>query len=303
MLIDRQARGWIVATVVMFVIATALYVPYARAQLHGPSGSTWQGLTYGVVGTVFMVFAMLLSARKRLRTLRIGRAFWWAHAHVWLGLLAYPLILYHAGFRWGQPFGMTWWLMLLFTVIVVSGVIGLILQNVVPTKMLRELPMETIYEQADRVVGELRNEADRIVENAADADTTQERAFERDAVPAGGAVATVTRSSALAKGRQVLKDFYSTDVRPFLDRDVPAAGRLMSLTTASAAFDQVRLALPKELHEHLTDLQSIVDERRQVARQKRMHHVLHGWLMIHVPLSFALSLLAVVHIVVALRYL
>src|SRR5262245_25676911 len=112
MLIDRQSRSWIIATIGMFAIATALYIPYARSQLHGPTGSSWFGLGYGIVGTVFMTFAMLLSFKKRVRTMRIGRAYWWTQGHVWLGLLAYPLILYHAGFRWGQTFGMTWWLML-----------------------------------------------------------------------------------------------------------------------------------------------------------------------------------------------
>jgi hypothetical protein len=33
-----------------------------------------------------------------------------------------------------------------------------------------------------------------------------------------------------------------------------------------------------------------------------MHAWLHGWLLAHVPLSVALVLLAVIHIVTALRY-
>jgi hypothetical protein len=33
-----------------------------------------------------------------------------------------------------------------------------------------------------------------------------------------------------------------------------------------------------------------------------MHHVLHGWLLVHVPLSYATLLLGAVHAVIALRY-
>ena len=36
--------------------------------------------------------------------------------------------------------------------------------------------------------------------------------------------------------------------------------------------------------------------------QKRLQHWLHGWLLVHVPLSMALLLLALVHTVVSLRY-
>jgi len=46
----------------------------------------------------------------------------------------------------------------------------------------------------------------------------------------------------------------------------------------------------------------ICEEERQLLRQRRMHGVLHAWLIIHVPLSFALMVLAVVHIVMALKY-
>lgn len=305
MLIDRQARGWIVATVVMFLVATALYLWYAqadpRAQLYGPSGSTWQGLTFGIVGTAFMAFAMLLSLKKRLRTMRVGRAYWWLQGHVWLGLLAYPLILFHAGFRWGQPWGMTWWLMVLFTFIVASGIVGIVLQNVVPSRMLRDLPIESIYEQLAEVVRHLRREAGEIVERVCA--ERQEDAYELESIPAGAAVATASHTTQLSRGQQAVKDFYTTEIEPFLQPVVAPGNRLMRVATANTAFHQVRLALPRELHDELSDLQSIVDERRQLVRQRRMQHLLHGWLMIHVPLSFALTVLAVVHIVVALRYL
>jgi hypothetical protein len=36
--------------------------------------------------------------------------------------------------------------------------------------------------------------------------------------------------------------------------------------------------------------------------QERLHHWLHGWLLVHIPLSLALIGLGFVHAVVALRY-
>ena len=52
----------------------------------------------------------------------------------------------------------------------------------------------------------------------------------------------------------------------------------------------------------IADLESICEEERQLLRQERMHGLLHGWLIVHVPLSFALMALAVVHIVMALAF-
>jgi len=36
--------------------------------------------------------------------------------------------------------------------------------------------------------------------------------------------------------------------------------------------------------------------------QERLHRWLHGWLLVHIPISLALVILGVVHAVVALRY-
>jgi hypothetical protein len=56
------------------------------------------------------------------------------------------------------------------------------------------------------------------------------------------------------------------------------------------------------LHETLDDLRAIVDERRELERQRRLHLWLHGWLFIHVPLSYAMLVFTAWHIVGALRF-
>ncbi len=111
MLVDKKSVPWIAVAVVGLIVATALYLPYAHSATKGATGGSWQGIAYGIVGTAFMAFAMLLALRKRLRTWRIGRVYTWTQGHVWLALLSYPLILFHAGFHWGQPWNLTWVMM------------------------------------------------------------------------------------------------------------------------------------------------------------------------------------------------
>jgi hypothetical protein len=60
--------------------------------------------------------------------------------------------------------------------------------------------------------------------------------------------------------------------------------------------------LPAAAHGTLQDLSDICDEARQLLRQESLHRWLHGWLLLHIPLSLALILLGAVHAVMALRY-
>ena len=101
---------------------------------------------------------------------------------------------------------------------------------------------------------------------------------------------------------RALRETYLRDIRPFLDpRDTPN-GVLGTSSRAATLFRNLRTTLPAVLQDTVSELEGICDERRQLADQKRLHHVLHGWLLVHVPLSMALLLLGAVHAVMALRY-
>jgi hypothetical protein len=79
----------------------------------------------------------------------------------------------------------------------------------------------------------------------------------------------------------------------------------MSLSDDSQArtmFQQLRVLLPRNLHSSVDDLENIREEKRQLDQQSRLHKVLHGWLLVHIPLSYALLLLGAVHAVMALKF-
>lgn len=300
MLINRDTTPWAVTAMILFVVATILYIPYhAASQPNGPSGGSWPGLIYGIVGTAMIVFAMLLTPRKKYRTLRVGKVYWWLQGHVWFGLLAFPMIVYHAGLREGLWGGfLPWALMILFLLIEISGIFGLIMQNVLPSKLLRDVQYETIFEQIDHVVDRLKGEADQKVSAAVG--LQEQQPFDVEAVPAG-AVATATASQTLASHKK-LSDFHRTVIQPFLVSRFDASSPLAKVTTSTQVFDRLRLETPLALHDAINDLQSITDERRQLNRQRQIHYWLHGWLWVHIPLSAALLILTVVHIFVALAY-
>ena len=74
-------------------------------------------------------------------------------AHIWLGLWAVPLIVLHSGLQLGGRLSIV--LMVLFIVVIISGIFGLLLQQVLPRVMLRRVPAETIYSQIDHVAEQL----------------------------------------------------------------------------------------------------------------------------------------------------
>jgi hypothetical protein len=306
-IIDRTHRRWVLVCVAILVVATGVYVPYHLYTLNGPRGNSLLGLIYGFVGYGFMLFAGALGVRTRRPTWRLGRAETWLKGHIWLALLAYPLILYHAGFALGGP--LTLVLMVLFTMVTLSGILGVVLQNILPRVMTDRVPLETIFEQVDHVVEQMRAEADHLVLAVADPEQAAAQAAaatvgHRPPPSARRAQvrAQVATAEAPTEEARDLKEFYDNELRPYL---FDQAGRGASLDTSAKAavvFAQLRTRVPASLHPVVDDLEAICDERRQLRAQTRLHYWLHAWLLAHVPLSVALLLLSAAHAVLALRY-
>jgi hypothetical protein len=296
-IIDRTHRRWAVASCGGLAVALVVYVPYAMASTP-PSGGTVTGLIYGIAGFACMVFVTLLALRKKFPIWRIGRTQTWMRGHLWLGALSLPLILLHSGFLFG--YGLTSIMMWLFVAVYASGVFGAWLQHTTPRRLLREVPMETIYDQIAHVREQLLDEADTVVADAC-GKLEIEVSVPRAAASSGAnALATVMRAGSGAVS-SALREFYVREMRPFAG----APSRRHALadeTTAAAMFAKLRSLLPATLEAPIADLQSICEEERQLLRQERLHRWLHAWLIVHVPLAYALMALAVVHIVVALGY-
>jgi hypothetical protein len=312
--IDKTQRRWAIASLVIFALFAAVYVAYAVNTPSGPRGGSAFGLTFGVIGFAFMIFAALLGARKRVPVWRIGRAQAWMRGHLWLGLLSLPVILFHGGFHFGGT--LTSVLMWLLIITVVSGVFGAALQHYVPRVMTTDVKLETIYDEIGNVQKLLREEADRGVESicgplgvgkSASADVLRagglSAARSMSTMSSGGAVAAAAETVVLTEEECApLRKFYLSEMRPFLEQPRQHRSRLGDADKAHGAFSGLRPLMPLSAQATLEDLEDICDEARQLVRQEHLHHLLHGWLLVHIPLSLALILLGAVHAVMAFRY-
>jgi hypothetical protein len=322
MLMDHRQTRWAVGSTIASVACLVLYVVYFLASPNGPRGGSLVGLAFASAGTGIIIFECLLGLRKKYPASPLGRVKTWLSAHVWLGLLSFLLILMHSGFRWGS--GLAALLMWMFLAIVVSGIFGVAMQNYIPRRMTELVTNETIYEQIPTVIRGLRIEADERVEYiTADLGFGEE---ELEYQPAGGVkvyIDEAQKKSAAEKvqaevqkrkaspqieidegAREALKAHYSQEIRPYL-QDQPAfeSRRLFNGRELVAAyFSHLRTIMPVAAHDVLRDVEEICEQRRQLMVQRRMHHLMHTWLLVHVPLSFGLLVLTAVHAVLSLRY-
>jgi hypothetical protein len=302
MKIDQTHRSWLFASIVILIVATVVYIPYSLYNPGGPSGNSVVGLLYGIVGYSMMLFAGLLGARKKVPLWRIGRAKVWMRGHLWLGALSLPIILFHSGFQARGP--LTLLLIVLLTIVVLSGISGALLQHFLPRRMMSDVQAETVYEEIPHVREQLTAEAGAIVEKLCvdpASVTAAATSFETGRV----AVLTADEDDPGAElsdtDRARLHKVYNDSIFPFL-RDPEGDSPLASQVKSATFFEALRRQSPPSIHADITNIESICEEQRQLTRQRRMHMVLHGWLLVHVPVSITLLVLGGIHALVAIRY-
>jgi hypothetical protein len=284
MLIDRSHEKWLLFTVITTLLLSTSYLIYTALQPRPATGGTVPGLIYGSLALGVMIFASLLGARKKVPAWRIGRATAWMKGHIWLSILLVPLVLFHSGFRIGGTLTAVIWV--LFGIVTLSGLVGLLFQQFLPRLMTEQVAMETVYDQIDHVIAQLRYEADlKMVA------LVGPLGFELQ--PPEGVTPVKVKEGAPQEGSDRMKAFYLGEVRPSLD----PGGQWRKI-----AFDSLKLTVPSAFYEAIDSLTGLVEERRQLERQKILHHWMHGWLFVHMPLSLALLLLVIVHSITALWY-
>lgn len=159
---NRAHVPWFLFVCVATAVASAFYIANFHPELvpfdrplprwfgevpptHQTVGGTPLGLVFGAIAFAIFIFALLLGLRKKVPLWRIGNVQRWLRAHIWLTLFTIPLIFLHSGFHFGGP--MTTFLIVVYAIVMVSGLYGLALQHQMPRLMKDRLPAETVFEQ------------------------------------------------------------------------------------------------------------------------------------------------------------
>lgn len=356
MIIDAGHRNWFIGTVLAAIGTIGLYVWCDRTTIGGLTGGTTAGLWFGIIGTLLMVIVGLLSALRKVPGWSwLGSRKAWMKAHIWLGLLSVVVILAHSGFRFGGGLEKCLWIVL--TAIVVSGIIGLVLQQVLPAVITRRVPEEVTFEQLPHYGDVLRSRADSFADAIAvflssegpDATATvfaesyddQIRpVFEIKARPTPLAdednvanwfgrlrerLQLPANPNAESEVNRVLSDLgehAAADKKKEIDGLKTQFAKLMAaeepeqlvglakssgnnLHTIAGALGAASRAVGIErlcAAIWLNRLEELCQARSRFRFQERLHWWLHGWLLVHVPLSAALLALTIAHIIMSLYY-
>jgi hypothetical protein len=273
-------------------------------------------MVFGILGGLLILFEFALWPRKKVRAWRLGRAQTWMRAHIWLGLLTVPLIVLHTGFRMGGVVPTV--LLVLFAIVIASGVFGLWMQQVVPRMMLEQAAGETIYTQVDRVSKQLANEADAILravgggseDRSPRMGATVEVASVSEVYQTGEhvyrpwQVKTLERQIPVTPLPDVAKlaAFHRDELEPYLLYGDKTGSRLADSARAAQVFDTLRRQFGTAAYAAVDALEQLSRQRHELDLQVRLHRWLHVWLAFHLPLSAALVVLMFVHIYTAVRY-
>lgn len=285
-IVDRSHTLWAILTTVLALFSIALYVVYLQYAPNGPMGGSWQGMLFGIAGSACMIYAGLLAWRKKVPKWRGATAQTWLRAHIWIGLLSVPLILCHSGFRWGG--GLELLLMITFAVVIVSGIYGLALQQLLPRLLSTTAPAQAIAPQISVACEKLRQSVEANV---------QQKCGEAFLWPLSS---DDDRSRYSPKFELAL--FYWKQLASFLSADATGRHDLANPTLAAARFARLRESVSEDLLSVVDELQFACDERRQLLTQLRIQGWLHGWLSIHVPLSVTLLVFGIIHVVMSIYY-
>lgn len=259
-------------------------------------GGTRVGLLYGTLGFAIFLFAAMLGVRKKKPLWRIGRVETWLKAHIWLTILTIPLVGFHCGWTWGSPH--TTWLLIFYIIVMASGFFGLAMQQFMPELMKERLPREVVFEQIPNIRKRIHEAAEELRADCTPPDPTNPG----KAVAGRASLAGLTEIPPEDKASaEAILTFLNEEASPYLEARRGHNYRLANQRESDMAFRQLKLNVTPKWLPRVEDIQAWCDERRTMDIQTTLQHWLHGWLLIHVPVSIFLIVITLWHAIVAVR--
>jgi len=255
---------------IALIVTTLPYIEYSKREFpHG--GSAW-GIAYGIAGTILILLLAFFGIRKRWYRSTFGTLEQWLQSHIYLGLLVLVIVFFHAGGRFHDRVAVT--ALLILVIVVASGIAGALLYATVP-RFLTEVESNLTADEISEQVHDLQRQMARIA--------SQRSATFQDLYTE---LARETTPPILAGWRLVAAKHEQR-------RDTQRRSKLVA-------------AVPKEEQDELRQMLVLSRQRQELLHrlviQQRYKNILEVWLYIHVPFTFALLIIAAVHIAAVFYY-
>lgn len=278
------SRFWLWIGILISVVAIVAYVVHDPIQ--GRDGSTWVGYGLGGLSAAIVVYLSWLGVRKRRFASSTGRRRNVVSAHVFLGLTLIVTATLHTGFEFEWSVHTLGYILLM--IVVLSGIWGISAYSGLPDKMGRNIS-EMILEKKRHDMSEL----EQLEEDMDDLDRKLERAL------------------------QFLPDAFRPALQMSLEKTKIGGGLFSILSGSSAscatakAYDQVRDVIhegnwDEDQRKRMAELVADLSRKRELAaclrRDARYRALLRLWLWFHVPLTVALIITLIIHVVLVFFY-
>jgi hypothetical protein len=145
------SSAWVVsflAALAVIVLSIVLFVLYGHLS-NDPTPDSFAGYTYAIVGTVFMLLATVGYARRRSRKRAVGQLNASLQWHISFGMIALVLFFLHSFGNFNPRTGT--YALYGMIALVISGIIGRVLDRIVPRLIAQEVNHALTERGEDRV--------------------------------------------------------------------------------------------------------------------------------------------------------
>lgn len=235
--------------------------------------SLWQSNYFtGWILLISIVILILLNVRKKLYVIPIGRVYKWIHIHIFTGFLCMFVFFAHIYSR-SLAGVLESALAIFFAIVCISGLVGFMLNQRFPKRLTRRGD-EVIFERIPLFIALLRDDAEAIILKSMDE----------------------VKSTTLA-------EFYALRLQTFFSGPRNRGQHLLALTSFRFQLLNDMRSLERYLNakesQLLHELTELVKEKDDLDYHYALQSALRLWLFIHVPFTYGLLLLIIVHAVVA----
>ncbi|MDO9453871.1 MAG: hypothetical protein Q7J29_13540 [Stagnimonas sp.] len=295
---------WAKFALLLCIACIAAYVWHEP--LDGPSGGSWLGYTLGGIALALVVFLAWLGVRKRRYGSSLGTLKGWTSAHVYLGLALVLIATLHSGFQFGLNIHtLAYTLMVL---VVVSGIYGIVVYAKLPQEIARLRTGSTRDAWIEELL-DLNDEALKLAEPMGP-DVHRKVVGSIEKVQIGGGLRRQLYGSKKQKrSLEQFSDALQQRLKALIDSAPPETFNPSATQQSTVMFMAGQLGSGDKSALDLQRLQQLLDVigRRnalvtRINRDIALHARLQVWLLLHVPLTFALIAALIAHIVSVFFY-
>ena len=276
--------------VALVVTALAIVAYLLDDPQEPPSGGTVLGYTLGTIAALLVLWLTWFGVRKRRYTSTRGTVQGWLSAHVYLGLALLVIVLLHAGFQVG--WNVHTLAFVLMTLVIASGLYGVFIYMKYPGRISANRDGASRPELLDQLE-DLDRRSQRVAAQLSD---------DYQELVASGVSRTRLGSTLWSRlrGRDLSQIVLRTGGQT---KVVPNPGQEAALDWL--ANEQSR-ATDADSTAKIGELSALLRNKRQLLRQigedLRLQASMEIWLYFHVPLTAALLMALVAHIVTVFLY-